>query len=146
MWMHHWTPMSRYQPSHQNTQRKCWGEPCSGHATDYSHVHRLVPFSIISFFSPIKYTESIKRFHSGHTRYNRGWQPMALGPDLALLTAAFVKKNVKTCKKMLKIWLSQPKSGSFSQKGCRPLRYNFSIKKRFVCGDLRLLLLFFSFS
>ena len=34
---------------------------------------------------------------------------MALEPDVALLMAAFVKKYVKICLKMLKIWLSQPK-------------------------------------
>ena len=34
---------------------------------------------------------------------------MAREPDMALLMAAFVKKYVKICPKMLKIWLSQPK-------------------------------------
>ena len=43
---------------------------------------------------------------------------MALEPDVALLMAAFVKKYVKRRNKMLKIWLSQPKSGSLSQEGC----------------------------
>ena len=46
---------------------------------------------------------------------------MAREPDVALLMAAFVKKYVKIWEKMLKIWLSQPKSGSLSQKGSRPL-------------------------
>ena len=46
---------------------------------------------------------------------------MAREPDVALLIAAFVKKYVKICKKMLIIWLSQPKIGSLIQKGSRPL-------------------------
>ena len=44
---------------------------------------------------------------------------MAREPDVALLMAAFVKKYAK---KKFKIWLSQPKSGSLSQKGSRPLQ------------------------
>ena len=46
---------------------------------------------------------------------------MARQPDVALLMAAFVKKYVKICLKMLKIWLSQTKIGSLSQKGSLPL-------------------------
>ena len=37
---------------------------CSGHATDDSRVCQLISFSIISLFSAIKYSQSIKGFHS----------------------------------------------------------------------------------
>ena len=65
MWMHCWTPTSPGRASHQNTQRRHWGEPCRGHVTDDSRVCRLIPLSIISLF-PLKYIQSIQGFHSGH--------------------------------------------------------------------------------
>ena len=61
--------------------------------------------------------------------WTRGREPMAREPDVALLMAAFVKKYVKICLKMIIIWLSQPKIGSLSQKGSRPLLWTKGLQK-----------------